>query len=106
MTIQEQLAVCENGWQFACDWYTPDQIERGIKGADADRAPPADVQSRAFAEWLTHEYRLAMAKGIQVGRERSAALRKLAAIKELCLEFDGTYRITHADEILSIIDAG
>lgn len=34
-----------------------------------------------------------------------ANTEKLAAVRALCLEFDGTYKIVHADEILSIIDA-
>lgn len=61
-------------WEIAVDWYDSDSIERAIRnsGTDAFGAWPAiphDVYSRQFAEWLTQQYRLAMAKGIQLGRE-------------------------------------
>ena len=53
--------------EFANEWYRTDDIARCI----ADAGPckiPHDVHSREFAEWLTDQYRLAMAKGIQIGR--------------------------------------
>ena len=60
-------------WQIACKWYDADEIHRSILGhqrraALGDMMPPipADVTSREFAEWLCNEYRLAMAKGIQL----------------------------------------
>lgn len=62
-----------NAWRFASDWYNEEQIYQSIQN---DRHPlfgatsiPADVTSREFASWLTEQYRLAMAKGIEVSHE-------------------------------------
>lgn len=67
-------------WEFACGWYTPDEIERCIAnrhrtgfGEPNSRAIPSDIESRAFAEWLCHQYRLAMNKGITIGLSAHAA---------------------------------
>lgn len=64
-----------DSWQFACDWYKVDEIEHHIARVNspslmeaADKAIPTDVRSREFAEWLAHQYRLAMCKGIQIGQ--------------------------------------
>lgn len=62
-------------WEFACAWYTPDAIRRHI---DHQRKPitfslggevrvPDDIYSTEFADWLAHQYRLAMQKGIEIG---------------------------------------
>lgn len=64
------------GWDFACAWYSVEEIEHGIK-----RQPetvPSDVNSREFAEFLTEQYRLAMAKGIQIGRDWAEGKSALA----------------------------
>lgn len=63
-------------WEIATDWYTVDEIHRCIKAKGswifgADEPVPKDTDSREFAEWLTEQYRLAMAKGIQMGRENN-----------------------------------
>ena len=65
-------------WKFACEWYRVDEIEHHIARVNspglmeaADKAIPTDVRSREFAEWLTHQYRLAMQKGIQLGQSDS-----------------------------------
>jgi hypothetical protein len=65
-------------WEFACNWYKVDEIEHHIARITsprlmeaADRAIPTDVRSREFAEWLAHQYRLAMQKGIQIGQSDS-----------------------------------
>jgi hypothetical protein len=61
-------------WEFACGWYTDDDIERSIANrhksgfARPSSEIPADIESRAFAEWLTDQYRLAMRKGIEIGQ--------------------------------------
>jgi hypothetical protein len=62
-------------WEFACDWYQPDEIHRTLNRrrdpltGNISEQIPEDVTSREFAEWLTDQYRLAMNKGIQIGRE-------------------------------------
>lgn len=55
--------------EFARDWYKPYDIKRSI--ASGSVPMPVDVYSDAFAEWLCDQYRLAMVKGIQIGREQS-----------------------------------
>lgn len=57
-------------WQFATDWYDVDGIHAALQNRHDDRygTIPTDHASREFAEWLAHEYRLAMAKGIQIGQ--------------------------------------
>lgn len=58
---------------IATNWYRVDDIERAIArqstGLPRDdyRKIPANIYSREFAEWLTDQYRLAMAKGIHLG---------------------------------------
>jgi len=69
-----------SSWQFACDWYVADDIFRSISRhrdpltGDKNKQIPSDVTSREFAEWLTHEYRLAMNKGIEIGRRQARGL--------------------------------
>lgn len=60
--------------EFARQWYTVDQIEASIRRRCSALHPegsrmPEDVYSREFAEWLTLQYQLAMAKGIKLERE-------------------------------------
>lgn len=61
-------------WEFASEWYQPDEIHRSINQlrnpltGDRSKQIPEDVTSREFAEWLTNQYRLAMCKGIQIGQ--------------------------------------
>ena len=62
-------------WDFVCGWYRPHEVEQAIqesggRGYGAWDKIPTDVFSREFAEWLTHQYRLAMNKGIQIGKSR------------------------------------
>jgi len=67
-------------WEFACAWYTPDEIERSlaecwrpsVASDPSKNCPPENVRSREFAEWLCDQYRLAMNKGIQIGVARHA----------------------------------
>lgn len=61
-------------WEIAEKWYREEEIARAIqKSGDGDfgswSAIPKDVHSPEFAKWLTHHYRLAMAKGVQLGHE-------------------------------------
>lgn len=60
--------------EIAVRWYRPEEVHRCIcqtgmpLANDRLRAIPRDVFSLEFAEWLCDQYRLAMAKGIQLGR--------------------------------------
>lgn len=55
-------------WEFACDWYTPDQIKYSIANRyRTGHSIPEDIDSMEFANWLTEQYRLAMTKGIEIG---------------------------------------
>jgi len=56
-------------FEFATDWYKEEEIYSQLKKANmiSGEKVPEDIYSREFAKWLTHEYRLAMAKGIQIG---------------------------------------
>lgn len=60
-------------WDIAEAWYGEEEIARAIKnsgkGFPHSEPIPRDVDSPEFAKWITHQYRLAMAKGIQLGRE-------------------------------------
>lgn len=63
-------------WEIAEAWYSEQEIAGGIGRAmsitaESHERLPADVLSPEFAKWLTHQYRLAMAKGIQLGRDGS-----------------------------------
>lgn len=59
-------------FQIASLWYNSDEVFRVINsvklGNHFGDPIPRDVTSREFAEWLTEQYQLAMAKGIQLGR--------------------------------------
>jgi hypothetical protein len=57
-------------WEFCCEWYRPEEIHRCIaqRFGEDRRAVPEDVHSLEFAEFLCEQYRLAMNKGIQIGR--------------------------------------
>lgn len=63
-------------WEIAEAWYDEAGIAKGIQQSGDggfghwDNIPP-DVMGPGFDRWLTHQYRLAMAKGIQLGREGS-----------------------------------
>jgi len=57
--------------QIAAEWYQTEEIARCIRehpDCNTFDPIPTDVRSDVFAEWLTRQYRLAMAKGIQLGR--------------------------------------
>lgn len=64
---EEPVVISRSPWAIAEEWYTETQIAMSIQRFDDEI--PADVRSEAFAKWLTHQYRLAMAKGIQLGRD-------------------------------------
>ena len=57
-------------FEIACEWYKVGDIRRSIFFSfDSPNSPPSNVESFEFAEWLTAQYRLAMAKGIEIGRQ-------------------------------------
>ena len=65
----------ESAFDFASRWYNADSvygyIQRQYNGRpftlDEPNSMPLNVWSREFANWLTNQYRLAMAKGIEIG---------------------------------------
>jgi hypothetical protein len=66
-------------WEFACAWYTADQIQRCLdrqrRLLDHPLHPtPTDIYSREFAEWMADQYRLAMRKGIEIGQRSTEPL--------------------------------
>lgn len=79
MSDQPFLIDGKTPWEFACGWYTPDEIERSIanrhKSGFVRNDIPADIESRAFAEWLCEQYRLAMNKGFMLARSDLTAAR-------------------------------
>lgn len=62
-------------WEIAVEWYKEEEITRTLLSIGADSlllgSIPETVRSEEFAKWITHQYRLAMAKGIQLGRDCS-----------------------------------
>ena len=85
----------KTAWEFACDWYTPDQIAMSIKNrfrTPSDIAIPDDIDSAGFAQWLTEQYRLAMAKGIQIAQSDCA--ERLAAAEALLNDAFSTAGVT------------
>lgn len=80
MNTTETPATCpKSSWEIACEWYGYDEIAtdlQRIRDEYGDRRIPLDQQSPGYAAWLTNQYRLAMNKGIQLGREESATLTR------------------------------
>ena len=63
--------MAKDPWQFACDWYNAEQIHKSLQMQRIEghyNPVPNDVSGMRFAEWLTHQYRLAMHKGIEIGK--------------------------------------
>ena len=58
-------------WDIAEKWYSEAQTVTTLSLPEYNSKIPRDVTSPEFGKWLTNEYRLAMAKGIQLGREES-----------------------------------
>ena len=61
-------------FEIAEAWYNPDSVWEDIKGRVENRQMPRETYTREFAEWLTSQYRLAMAKGIQLARGEDCVL--------------------------------
>jgi hypothetical protein len=56
--------------ELVCDWYTVEKTRAYLQERQPDGDVPEDVHSEEFAEWLTHQMRLAMARGIMIGEQR------------------------------------
>lgn len=63
-------SIVQHPYQFACEWYRPEDIHRSIlstrNSLGVKQSPPSDVFSREFAEFLADQYRLAMTKGAEL----------------------------------------
>jgi hypothetical protein len=56
--------------EFAREWYKPSDVFANI-ARNGHGVIPKDRFSKEFADWLCDEYRLAMAKGIEIGRREA-----------------------------------
>jgi hypothetical protein len=56
--------------EVVCDWYTVEKTRAYLQERQPDGDVPEDVHSEEFATWLTHQMRLAMARGIMIGEQR------------------------------------
>ncbi len=68
----------ETPWDFACNWYTVEQTREYLQQRQPDGDVPDDVHSDEFAEWLTKQMRLSMARGILHGRLQQTDIDKPA----------------------------
>ena len=66
----------QNPWEFACEWYTVEKTKAHIQERQPDGNVPTDVHGDEFAEWLTNQMRLSMARGILHGRLQQADIDK------------------------------
>jgi len=72
--------MSKSSWDKAVRWYNVDEVEIAIKIRLAKptwalETIPTDASSRAFAVWLTHQYRVAMSKGIEIASEQVEQLK-------------------------------
>ena len=77
-------SIVHRPWDFACKWYGVDDIHNSITRSRllrsiGDLPPvPEDVYSREFAEWLAHQYRLAMRTGVELAtREMQVRINEI-----------------------------
>jgi hypothetical protein len=73
MDVNHDAPIGLTSWDKACEWYTEEEVYRCIQQTrsitfEPRHKIPDDIYSREFAAWMTEQYRLAMAKGIQIGR--------------------------------------
>lgn len=87
----EEAEKARTGFDIAEAWYVESQIAHSIQQTQKHwceeyRKIPSDIYSPEFAAWLTEQYQLAMAKGVQLARDERtdlpAALRALIAVLE------------------------
>lgn len=84
-------------WSTAENWYNSDQIFDSILRrynpllSEPKDKIPSPAFSREFSDWLTHQYRLAMSKGIELANAKA-----LERIKEL------ESQITHLKEAFAL----
>ena len=67
----------QSPWELARDLYTVEKTREYLQQRQPDGDVPEDVHSEEFAEWLTHQMRLAMARGIMIGEQRREEIGKL-----------------------------
>lgn len=63
--------------EVVCNWFTVEKTRAYLQERQPDGDVPEDVHSEEFAEWLTHQMRLAMARGIMIGEQRREEIGKL-----------------------------
>ena len=63
-------AKMQSPWNLARDWYTVEKTRAHLQERQPDGDVPTDVRSDEFAEWLTNQMRLALARGIMIGEQR------------------------------------
>lgn len=71
--LERMVEPVPSAQAIAEQWYNETQIAMSVAGnfrEEPHRRIPPDISSQEFAQWLTHEYRLAMAKGIELERQR------------------------------------
>lgn len=68
-------------WEFCCEWYSVNEISDFISRETSQHIErratpiPEDIRSREFAEWLAHQYRLAMNKGMEIAERTLTDVR-------------------------------
>jgi hypothetical protein len=61
-------------FDIADSWYSEEEVFNYLQKndiRDSFSKVPTDIKSKEFARWLTLQYKLAMSKGIQLGRDGS-----------------------------------
>ena len=68
--MRDEYSIVESPWQFVCNWYEVNEIQRCIgERLKTTKDIPTNVYSPEFAEWLTEQCRLAMLKGADLAVE-------------------------------------
>ena len=82
----------ESAFDVASRWYNADSVYAYIQRQNSKlpytreqhiETMPRDVRTREFSNWLTNQYRLAMAKGIEIGRRMQEKEKAEEKQKEL-----------------------
>ena len=66
----------QSPWEIARDCYTVEKTRAYLQERQPDGDVPTDVHSDEFAEWLTGQMRLSMARGIVIGEQRREDIDK------------------------------
>jgi len=98
----------KTSWQIAEEWYSVEEIKAALKKAGTSEfgaidAIPRDVTTDAFAAWITHQYRISMAKGIDIGRRRlrGTPLKETARFWDIRFDIPHTVKYRQPDGTLS-----